>query len=372
MRSPITERYLPKKLAGKELDALLARGWYRLGKDVFTCQFLFLEENLYSPIWIRLPLKKYAFRKRMRKIMSRNSRKFSFTIQPQNLTEEKEILYQKYRASFHSPIAVTLVSNLQDAAKTTVFNTQEICIYHEEKLVACSFFDIGEKSSTSILGIYDPDYQQDSLGFYSMLLEIEYSMNQGFDFYYPGYIVPQYDKFDYKLRIGKPEDVEFYDLRTATWQSQIIYDQNKTLTVETGQKLSQLSKYLLQNGISSDVLFYPCYEPYLVKRHSLQDMKSPLFLSCFSDLFLQPNYLIFYDYFTEKFDFYDCTNAVAKNNNAENNDLPSENATDMLDFMRNQRLIFETSNVVEIVTVLKKIQLKLMAIEYSKTDVDKV
>lgn len=368
MRSPITEKYLPKKLSGKELDELLARGWYRLGKEVFTCQFLFLEDNLYSPVWIRLPLKDYTFRKRLRKIFNRNRRKFTITIQPQDLTEEKEELYQKYRAHFHSRIATTLVSNLQDAAETTVFNTKEICIYDGEKLVACSYFDVGEKTSTSILGIYDPDYQQDSLGFYTMLLEIEYSMEQGFDFYYPGYIVPQFPKFDYKLRIGRPEEVEFFDLRTSTWKPQTEYDENQTMTIETGQKLSQLSKYLSQNGISSDVLFYPCYEPFLVKRHSLQEMKSPLFLACFSDFFPHPQYLIFYDYYEEQFGFYDCTNTLPEGEIEENNDFPSENATDMLAFMRNQKLIFNTGNVVEIVTILKKIQLKLMAVEFAKTD----
>lgn len=365
MRSPLTEKYLPKKLSGKELDDYLARGWYRLGAQIFTCQYLFFEDRLFSPVWMRLPLKGYAFRKRMRKIFNRNRRKFMVVIQPQNLTEEKEKLYQKYRADFHSPLAVTLISNLQDAAKTTVYNSQEICIYHGEKLVACSFFDIGENSLTSILGIYDPDYQQDSLGFYSMLLEIEWGIENGFSYYYPGYIVPQYPKFDYKLRIGKPEDLEFYDLRTDTWQPYDTYDENKTLTLETGQRLTHLSQLLIDEGVSSNLLFYPCYEPYLVKRHGLEAMQSPLFLSCFSDYFMQPQYVIFYNYFKQTFGFYDCSFSQKKSNEQSAN---AENAGEMLEFLKQPKLVFESEHPQAMVILLKKLQLRLMALEMARAE----
>lgn len=365
MRSPLTEKYLPKNLSKKELDDYLARGWYRLGAQIFTCQYLFFEEKLFSPVWMRLPLKGYAFRKRMRKIFNRNRRKFTVVIQPQNLTEEKEKLYQKYRQSFHSPIAVTLISNLQEAAKSTVYDTQEICIYHEEKLVACSFFDIGENSLTSILGIYDPDYQQDSLGFYSMLLEIEWGMKNGYAYYYPGYIVPQYPKFDYKLRIGKPEDLEFYDLRTGTWKTHNTYDENQTITLETGQKLAQLSHLLMENGVSSHLLFYPCYEPYLVKRYGIQAMQSPLFLSCFSDYLMHPQYVIFYDYFKQTFGFYDCSIPASSTKQSEEN---IENAGEMLDFLKHPKLVFETTLAQGMVVLLKKLQLKLMAVEFTRAE----
>lgn len=365
MRSPLTEKYLPKKLSGKELDEYLAKGWYRLGAEVFTCQYLFFKEKLYSPVWLRLPLKDYTFRKRMRKIFNRNRRKYSFVIRPQEMSKEKDELYAKYRENFHSPLAIRLIGYLQDNAPTTVFNSQEICIYHEEKLVACSFFDLGEKSLTSIVGIYDPDYQKDSLGFYSMLLEIEYGLEHGYDFYYPGYIVPYYPKFDYKTRIGKPEELEFYDLRTGTWESYLEYDLKKTLTIETGDKLKQLGKILFDNGISNDLLFYPCYEPYLVKRHGLAKMGSPLFLSCYSDYFVQPQYLLLYDYFEETFCFYDCATPPPA---ATNENQTNQNAGEMLSFMKHQELLFQSSDIEEIVAKLRGFQLKLIARALAMSD----
>ena len=38
-----------------------------------------------------------------------------------------------------------------------------------------------------------------SLGFYTMLLEIDFGIKSGAEYYYPGYVVPNYFKFDYKL-----------------------------------------------------------------------------------------------------------------------------------------------------------------------------
>ena len=62
--------------------------------------------------------------------------------------------------------------------------------------------------------MYDPEYDRYSLGFYTMLLEIEYCMELGLKFYYPGYVVPGYSRFDYKLRIG---DVDYFDLYSKEW-----------------------------------------------------------------------------------------------------------------------------------------------------------
>ena len=93
MRSPLTEKYLPKKLSGTELDDYLERGWYRMGQQLSTCQFLFFNDKLYSPVWLRLPLEGYTFRKSMRKIINRNRAKYEVIIRPQIMSEEKDDLY---------------------------------------------------------------------------------------------------------------------------------------------------------------------------------------------------------------------------------------------------------------------------------------
>ncbi|MEM9992319.1 MAG: arginine-tRNA-protein transferase, partial [Bacteroidota bacterium] len=186
-------------MSGATLDHYLAKGWYRMGQGIFTCHFLCFGERIYSAIWLRLSLKDYTFRKSLRKVIKRNQQ-FKTLIRPAQIDKQKEILYQRYRwYSFKGNISTSLQESLQDGGHTNIYNTYESCVYDGDKLVAVSFFDLGDNSIASILGMYDPDYAGYSLGFYTMLVEIQYGQAQQFDYYYPGYIVPGYERFDYKM-----------------------------------------------------------------------------------------------------------------------------------------------------------------------------
>jgi len=357
MRSTLTEKYLPKKLDPEELDDLLARGWYRMGAEIFTSKYLFFNNRLYSPTWLRLPLHNYQFRKSIRKIFNRNNRKYRVTFGLQNLTAEKNKLYQKYRQNFHSPLSLTLISNLQDAAKKTAFDTWECCVYEGDKLIACSFFDLGGNSLMSILGIFDHDYASDSLGFYTMLLEIDFGIKNGYEFFYPGYIIPGYEKFDYKNRIGKPEELQFLEVKTDRWQYCSDYDESETLTLKIRSKLIQLGKQLQTKGVSVNLLFYPCFDEQLIDYYKLHGMKSPLFLSVFSDFFLQPRFIIYYDFFEEVFHFYECI-SIAKKGATKNR---ISNASEPFDFLEQQNLITQHTDIEVIINKVKELHLRILA-----------
>ncbi|MCB9293514.1 MAG: GNAT family N-acetyltransferase [Lewinellaceae bacterium] len=83
-----------------------------------------------------------------------------------------------------------------------VLDTREVEIYDGANLAAFSFFDVGRQSMYSKQGIYDPAYQKYSLGFFTMLVEIGYALERGCEYYYPGYVVPGNQEFDYKHRVS--------------------------------------------------------------------------------------------------------------------------------------------------------------------------
>ncbi len=203
----------PPTLHGKALDVYLVNGWFRAGQYIYTLKTITLKGNLYSPIRIRLPLKDYEFRKSLRKVLKKN-RHFKTVIQEATITDEKEALYQKFILRFDDYIAPTLRESLLDGGATSIYDTYEAAVYDKDRLIAISYFDLGYKAMASIMGVFDPEYNAYSLGFYTMLVEIAFGKKQGFLHYYPGYVIPSYDKFDYKLRIG---DVEFYILEEDTW-----------------------------------------------------------------------------------------------------------------------------------------------------------
>ncbi len=272
-----TEKFRPTFLTKAELDHYLDRAWYRMGQSIFTCHFLCFGEQIFSTIWLRLNLEGYTFRKSLRRVWKRN-KDFRVVIRPIHLDEEKEVLYQKYRwFCFRGNISTSLQESLLDGEDVNVFHTLEACVYDEEQLIAVSFFDVGENSIASILGMYDPDYDKYSLGFYTMLLEIQYGLDKGYDYYYPGYVVPGYNRFDYKKRIG---NVDYFDLETGNWQAYHQIQETQYPIIRLRQKLEDLQRHLEFYNISSQLYYYPLFETHLITYWKANYLKHPVFLWC--------------------------------------------------------------------------------------------
>ena len=206
--------HYPTRLTASQLDTYLTDGWFRMGQTIFTCFYLDIEEGIFPTIWLRKPLDNSGFKKSHRKLIRKIENQFRITIQQAEITEEKEKLYEIHKLRFNGPVAISLQEALLDNSPHNIYNTWEINIFDGERLIAASFFDLGETSAASIKGIFHPDYEKYSLGFYTMLKEIEFLQAEGFEYYYPGYFVVDYPKFDYKLRIG---NLEFLDTSDMSW-----------------------------------------------------------------------------------------------------------------------------------------------------------
>ncbi len=257
-----SEKYYPPEVKGQDLDNYLSRGWYRMGQSIFTTHFLCFGSQFYSALWIRLPLQDYKLSKSLRKLHNKNQKHFRVQYQPSIINDEKEALYQKYRKNFPAPLSPSLKESLLDLEDHNIFDTYEAAVYDKDnKLVACSFFDIGKESTASILGIYDSDYANFSLGLYTMVLEILFSIKNGFKYYYPGYVVPGYTRFDYKLRIG---DVFYYHLKSDNW---IPFDEKartNTPLLEMESQLEAVRERIAHFGIKGILKYYPMFEANLV------------------------------------------------------------------------------------------------------------
>ncbi len=272
----ITEIHYPKTLAPEKLDEYLARGWFRMGSMIFTCHFLCFENDLYSAVWIRLPLEGYTFRKSLRKIISRNKKKFNVFVRKARFDQEKDDLYQLHKARFEGYIAPTLKDSLFGSGdKRDLYDTWETCIYDGEKLIAASFFDLGSDSLASIMGLYDPAYEKHSLGIYTMLLEIQFGKAHKMQFYYPGYIVPGYDRFDYKKRIGA---TEFYSLTSKSWEQTADIEYNRLPAETLFEKLEGVEKALDGLEINNRRYIYQLYDKKLFGFDDMDYFRAPVFL----------------------------------------------------------------------------------------------
>lgn len=273
----LTKTHYPENLTPCELDEYLAKGWFRMGQMIFTCHFLCLEGDLYSPVWVRLSLSDYVFRKRLRKIIRQVESNFRIEVKVADMDDSKERLYQLHKSRFSGFISETLAESLLEFSTKNIYQTYEIGVYDGEELVATSFFDRGTKSIASILGLFHPDYEKYSLGLYTMLAEIKYGQELGIEYYYPGYVIHEYPKFDYKLRLGK---TDYFNYRNQSWKPFTELDVSKLPGVVLKSQLNAIQSILDDFQIENQCLLYPLYDKIGDQNYPYVFMSSPLFIAC--------------------------------------------------------------------------------------------
>ncbi len=211
--------YYPDKLSPAQLDAFLAKGWYRMGQGIFTTNYIIQDGKFFRVYWLRYNLLTWAMSKTSQKIWNANQ-KFTTEIVPLRITQELEDLYQLYKTGLNFEPAATVTNWLYDGKLTQVYNSWLVEVRDEGKLVAAGVFDKSKKSIAGILNFFDPAYRKYSPGKYLMLVKICAAKEQKKQWYYPGYIVHGYSKFDYKLFAGKT-DAEIYLPEQNEWS---VYD----------------------------------------------------------------------------------------------------------------------------------------------------
>lgn len=204
-----------QSIKGRMLDDYLSRGWYRMGQFIFTGHVMVLNERFHLLHWLRLSVAEINYGKKQKSIIRKNGR-FHTRIKPFAITEEIENLYTLYRASTDFEASPSVYSYLMEGNENNVFDTQCIEVRDNDKLIAIGYFDEGENSIAGILNFYDPAYSSFSLGKYLMLVKIDYGKKMSKQWYYTGYIVNGYPKFDYKL-FADIHATQVFNRHDETW-----------------------------------------------------------------------------------------------------------------------------------------------------------
>lgn len=205
-----------RSIPGVVLDYYLSQGYYRMRQDLFTCQFLPHDDQLYTVHWLRLALRHVQHGSKQRHLLRLNA-PFTVTVRPFRLTVEYEALYSLYHQGITFDASPTLAELLLDDSYRSVFKTEVVEVRDGDLLIAAGIFDQGTNSIAGIVNFYHPAYRKHSLGKYLMLLKMAHASQQQKTYYYPGYLAHGYPKFDYKL-FACPAATEVYDCRNGRWQ----------------------------------------------------------------------------------------------------------------------------------------------------------
>ncbi len=297
---------LPVSLLHSELDAYLKNGWFRMGQSLFTCNVLNFKRQFYSAVWLRIPLNNYEKDSTFKKLRKINSA-FEVKIRPAIIDPAKEDLYTKYKTGISFDTASSLIDLLLDpTSEHSIFDTYEVCVYDQAKLIATGFFDLGENSAAGIVSFYDPDYKKYSLGKYLIYNKIEFCKTLHLDYFYPGYFAPSYPMFDYKLDIGKSA-LEFFNIKTNRWQSYASFSDRDILITEIEDKLDAMQMGLHRYDVPTMRLKYEFYNANNIPRfRNLELFDYPEFLFVISNKFSGFVPILVYDVRNEKYRLLKC------------------------------------------------------------------
>lgn len=195
----------------------LAAGWFRIQQMLFTTDVIYFGEMTYETIWLRVGLPDLEPDKTFR-ILSKKNSPFRTEVTKAQLTPEHERLFVKYRNYIPFEAASSLHSLLYGEENKNIFNTHLLNMYDGERLIATGAFDLGFQSAAGIFSVYDPAYKQYSPGKYLIYLKMHFCKSEGFTWFYPGYYVPGYARFDYKKEIGKGA-IEYFNRQWTRWFS---------------------------------------------------------------------------------------------------------------------------------------------------------
>lgn len=274
------QSHSPKQLTPQALDAYLTLGWFRMGQTIFTTNFVHFKNEMYSTIWLRVLLNEYLPDRAQIKLCKQNSI-FRTTIQPAVINSDKEELYLRYQQSLSFQPSESLQQLLFGKITTpSIYDTYEVTVHDGDQLIACGFFDVGETSAAGITSVYDPAYKKYSLGKYLIYLKMLYCQNRKLRYFYPGYFVPGYSFFDYKLTIGRAV-LQFLQLNTQQWRGIDNFSQEDIPRQVMNDKLISVQKLLTYSNLESSIVKYEYFDANLIpdlKDSELFDF--PVFLFC--------------------------------------------------------------------------------------------
>ncbi|MBL8123988.1 MAG: arginine-tRNA-protein transferase [Blastocatellia bacterium] len=200
----INEEFNADHVLPEQMDALLELGWRHFGTHFFRYNVGFLEVDLRFVIPLRIRLKDFSFSKSQRKVLRKNQ-DLDVTISPAEITEEVEDLFDRHKARFDHSVPNSIFDFMSFEPATVPCEAKEIRVTRNGELVALSYFDVGISSTSGIYGMFDPAITDRSLGIFTMLKEIEYSIGTGREFYYLGYAYEGESFYDYKKRFRASE-----------------------------------------------------------------------------------------------------------------------------------------------------------------------
>jgi arginine-tRNA-protein transferase len=200
----INEEFHAERVRPDQLDELLSGGWRHFGTHFFRYSLGIYEDDIRRVIPLRIRLRDFSLSKSQRKVLRRNSDLLTI-VQPVAITPEVVDLFDRHRRRFKAGIPDSIYDFISGDSSVPCPALQVSVRNAADRLVAISYFDVGDRSISAIYAMFDPEFSARSLGIFTMLKEIEFALDGRKDFYYQGYSYEGESFYDYKKRFRGTE-----------------------------------------------------------------------------------------------------------------------------------------------------------------------
>jgi leucyl-tRNA---protein transferase len=192
---------------GENIDDYWAEGWHS-GFCIFHRSNFDIYKGRYRKAFpTRYRLWNFVFTKSLRRILKKNQ-DLKTVIRPLRITPEKSKLHDYYYfLRHHEPPRKSLLETY-DYIVYYPSKLMELCVFKENKLIACSIFEVGNYAMVSNIAFWDLNESARSLGILTILLEVQYALRHGIYWYYLGFYYRQNPNYQYKTRF---RGLEIYD-----------------------------------------------------------------------------------------------------------------------------------------------------------------
>ncbi len=187
-----------EKCSIEEYSKMCERGWRRFGNMFFipecsTCN---------DCTTIRIDIKKFEFSKSQRRVLNKNANIKAY-IQSPSISLDHINLFDKYHSYMHEKKGWSYEPTTPDSYHQSYVSGaydygKELLYFIDDKLVGVALLDVCEDSISSVYCYYDHDYQELSLGKFSILTQISLAKQMKIPYLYLGYWIKDHYSMGYK------------------------------------------------------------------------------------------------------------------------------------------------------------------------------
>ena len=200
----INDEFRADAVSPKQLDLLLTDGWRHFGTHFFRYSLGVYEFDIRRVIPLRIRLSEFSLSKSQRRVLRENA-DVQVAIHPIEITDESIELFDRHKLRFKSGVPDSIYDFLSTDPGSVPCEGKELAVRLNGRLIAASYFDVGENTVSAVYGMFDPELSARSLGIFTMLKEIEWAMDRGKELYYQGYSYEGESFYDYKKRFRGSE-----------------------------------------------------------------------------------------------------------------------------------------------------------------------